>query len=169
VGLHLLALLVLGTAAGAHRGLVGDPNFKRGAEGRAPRDPAMEVMLIRLPEPAGQIGSRPIRKAPPPKPATPPREVQVATSPLEPDGAPAPDQPAIGAAGVDELYRAPFRDAAGQAYASLRGRLGCAHVDLASLPAPVRALCDAAIKLASIKAGTQDVQDKGRLGPSAPP
>ena len=45
---------------------------------------------------------------------------------------------------VDPLFRAPFRDAVSQAYASLRGGLACAHVVLSDLPERVRALCAAA-------------------------
>jgi hypothetical protein len=54
-------------------------------------------------------------------------------------GLSAPDQPEDD----EPLYRAPFRDAVGQADARLRAGLNCAHVDLRQLPQTVFDLCSA--------------------------
>lgn len=133
VALHVLALLAFEAA------------FKRSAETRAADlahpAPAITVELVRLPGKAHHAleASRPSDPLPAPAPSpgaahAPPQD-QAAVS--EPAGN-----------GVDDegLYRVPFRGAAGQAYASLRGGLGCAHVDLAKLPAPMRARCAGASK-----------------------
>lgn len=136
-----MALLALATVFGAKlKGAWGGPR---------PAQTAIQATLVRWPQ-----GAPPHRTAPTPGPTPPPpltvaqvdalSEAAVEIPLVDP---PPPDPAAADATGdVDGLYRAPFRDAVGQAYASLRGGLGCAHVDLDALPAPVRALCEAAMK-----------------------
>jgi hypothetical protein len=43
----------------------------------------------------------------------------------------------------ESVYRTPFSDATGQADASLRAGLGCAHVNLGELVGPLHARCEA--------------------------
>lgn len=135
-GMHLAAILALGTIMGRHSAA--------GWEGSARHNHAMTVVLLRLP----QGWSTPQPQARP----SPLAAVKSAPAAPAPDAV-AESLPAAAAAAsgppgdIDALFRAPFRDAVSQAYASLRGGLGCAHVVLSNLPDDVRALCDAAIRL----------------------
>ena len=56
-----------------------------------------------------------------------------------------PDEPVV--VDDDPLYRAPFRDAVGQASARLRAGLDCAHVDMSQLPRNMLDLCQAAHRM----------------------
>ncbi len=133
---HVLVLVAL---AWAPKERIGG---RAGAAG--PFASAITVGLTSLPEVA-RVAAAP-NPAPGYLPATAPR-----TSSSK-DSAPQDGTSGAGSAGPgpgddDGIYRVPFRDAVAQAYASLRGGLGCAHVDLDRLPASVRDLCLAGSKL----------------------
>ena len=157
---HLVVLLALLWAPLAgHRGAYGTPN---------PFGSAITVGLTELPQatPSAAIQPRP-------KPSAPiPGYLPIAASPP----AASQDQPSGSAtatgSGLDDegLYRVPFRDAVRQAFASLRGGLACAHVDLAKLPDAVRAMCEAASgrdRTASAQEDPADVDGKWAVQLSA--
>ncbi len=133
---HVLVLVALAWAPKERLG------GRAGAAG--PFGSAITVGLTSLPE-AARVAAAP-NPAPGYLPAAAPQ------TPSSPKAAPQDGTSGVGSAGAgpgddDGIYRVPFRDAVAQAYASLRGGLGCAHVDLDRLPASVRDLCLAGSKL----------------------
>ena len=131
---HLVVLLaLLWSPLAGHRAGLGGAN---------PFGSAITVGLTPLPQ-AAPTAAIPPRPKPP---STIPGYLPVAASPPAASEDQASGSAAATGSGLDDegLYRVPFRDAVRQAFASLRGGLGCAHVDLAKLPDSVRALCEAA-------------------------
>jgi hypothetical protein len=134
-------------------------------------DTAIQVQIIRLRDGLGRTTPKTPDKLealkpnapgdpqpPPPPPVLPP-------TPEDADADPsvvAQDSPVD----LEPLFRAPFRDAAGQAAAALRGGLGCDHVDLAQLPAALLDACAAvgrgqAAKSSPPQTESPSAQDRG--------
>jgi hypothetical protein len=115
---------------------------------RVPRpDAVMQVQLLRLPDGLGrQTPPQPDQPSPvaPSSPQPPPEPPADAVQAPPPEDA----EPSVVAQNapldIDPLFRAPFRDAIGQADAALRAGLSCAHVDLQQLPQDLLDLCAAA-------------------------
>ena len=157
---HLVVLLALLWAPLAgHRAGFGAAN---------PFGSAITVGLTPLPEATTSAAVKPRPRPPAPIPGYLP----TATSPsAESQDQPSGPSEATGSGLDDEgLYRVPFRDAVRQAFASLRGGLACAHVDLAKLPDAVRAMCEAASgrdRTASAQDDPADVDGKWAVQLSA--
>lgn len=135
--LHVLALLGLGSAMTAHTG--------RRDERPASPEAAITVKLVEWSMlRRGETSEK--------HHVEPQRPVRAVAAPSTPAARPHPVfQPVDtasqnGSVDPDGIYRVPFRDASGQAYASLRGGLGCAHVNIQALPDALRTLCEAATR-----------------------
>jgi hypothetical protein len=136
VGVHLLAAAAILPVA---RMILPDTTQEFGGEA-----PLIIVGLVHL-TPAQGVGRPQPQSAPKSKsPSLPdkPSPVDFALNNLQPSG------PAEATPTEDDepLYRAPFRDALGQADARLRAGLDCAHVALDELPKPELDLCLAAAR-----------------------
>lgn len=131
-------------------------------------EPAIQVRIIRLRDGFGRATAPPPADQPSQLQASSPGTPQPPRPPTPPD--PAQDdesaEPSVVAQNapldIDPLWRAPFRDAVGQAEASLRAGLGCAHVDLQQLPQDLLDRCQREDR--RLRAGGRPTPDD----PSAP-